>query len=126
MQRDYILPNRAYDFLKWLVQVILPGLGALYFALSGTWDLPKGDEVVATAAAVAAFLGLFLKASDISYNRSDAKFDGALNVEHSLEYLDPDDDEPARVSKYGLVGDMTPEELADKSQILFKVNHIEK
>lgn len=76
--RDYVLANQVYDKLKPTVQVIIPGIGALYFALAVTWGLPYGEQVVATAAAVATFLGLFLVYADKSYNASEAKYDGKV------------------------------------------------
>lgn len=80
MKRDYLLPNKVYDLIKNINLVILPGIGALYYALSGTWGLPKGDEVVATIAALVTFIGLLIKVADATYNHSDAKFDGQLYV----------------------------------------------
>lgn len=61
------LTNALYDKLKFLVQVILPGLGALYFGLAKIWDLPAAEAVVGTVALVATFLGLFLTASAKQY-----------------------------------------------------------
>lgn len=80
MTKDYLLPNKTYDWLKNINLVVLPGIGALYYALSGIWGLPKGDEVVATIAAVVTFIGLFIKVADKSYNSSSDKFDGELYV----------------------------------------------
>lgn len=80
MKRDYMLPNKVYDVAKDINLTILPGIGALYYALSGVWGLPKADEVVATIAALVTFIGLIIKLGDRSYNNSDAKFDGDLYV----------------------------------------------
>lgn len=74
------LSNRAYDRLKFLTQIVLPGLGTLYFALAVLWDLPKPEEVVGTIVAFTAFLGLFLGASSKQYKNSDARFDGAIVI----------------------------------------------
>lgn len=62
------LSNKLYDKLNFLVKVILPGLGTLYFAIAGFWGAPNAQEVVGTIAAVAAFLGLFLTASARQYD----------------------------------------------------------
>jgi hypothetical protein len=66
--------NKTYDQLKFLAMILLPALGALYFAVAGIWGLPKGEEVVGTITAVDAFLGVVL---GISSNKPES-FDGYL------------------------------------------------
>lgn len=80
MERDYLISNKAYDWLKALVQVILPGVGALYSGLAVFWGFPKAFEVVGSIAVIATFLGLFLGLASKSYNNSDAKYDAELLV----------------------------------------------
>ena len=63
------LSNERYDFFRDLVEIYLPGLGTLYFALSGIWGLPYGEQIVGTIAAVCTFLGLFLKKSRIEHTK---------------------------------------------------------
>jgi hypothetical protein len=67
-----LLSNKLYDSLKEVAQVWLPAAGALYFALSGIWGFPFGEEVVGTITAVDLFLGAGLKLSTNSYNKSVA------------------------------------------------------
>lgn len=57
------MTNETYDILKYIAQIILPALGTLYFALSGIWGLPYGEQIVGTLAALDAFLGAILKLS---------------------------------------------------------------
>ena len=64
-----MMSNKTYDILKWIAQYLLPGVGTLYFALAGIWNLPYGEEVVGTITAVDAFLGLLLGISTASYNK---------------------------------------------------------
>lgn len=61
------MKNEVYDVLKYVALVILPALGTLYFALSGIWGLPYGEQIVGTITAVDAFLGAVLKLSSDSY-----------------------------------------------------------
>ena len=61
------MPNRTYDVLKYIAQVVLPALGTLYFALSGIWGLPYGEQIVGTITAVDTFLGVILKLSSDQY-----------------------------------------------------------
>lgn len=63
-----MLTNKTYDVLKWIAQIVLPALGALYFGLSQIWGLPFGEEVVGTIAVVDTFLGALLGISTAQYN----------------------------------------------------------
>lgn len=63
------MSNKTYDILKWVAQILLPALGALYFALAKIWGLPYSNEVVGTITAVDAFLGALLGISTIQYKK---------------------------------------------------------
>lgn len=65
------LSNKAYDVLKWIALYLLPAIGTLYFALSGIWGLPYGEEVVGTITAVDTFLGVILGISSATYNKTN-------------------------------------------------------
>lgn len=77
------LSQNIYETLRWLMQYFVPGLGTLYFALSVTWGLPYGEQIVGTSVAVTSFLGVILGVSKSSYINNDA--DGVLNVTTSDE-----------------------------------------
>ena len=62
-----IMKNKVYDVLKYIAQIALPALGTLYFALSGIWGFPYGEQVVGTITAVDTFLGVVLKVSSNNY-----------------------------------------------------------
>lgn len=62
------LSNSTYDKLKMLVQVVLPGVAALYVGLAQLWPLPEPTAVAGTIALIATFLGLFLNQSAKSYD----------------------------------------------------------
>lgn len=66
-----MLPNKVYDILKWIAMYFLPALGTLYFALSGIWGLPYGEQIVGTITAVDTFLGVVLGISSINYNKKE-------------------------------------------------------
>ena len=71
-----MLPNKVYDILKWVAQIVLPALGALYFGLSQIWGLPYGEQVVGTITVVDTFLGALLGVSTAQYKRQqEAKRD---------------------------------------------------
>lgn len=63
------MSDKTYNVLKWIAQYFLPALGALYFALAGTWGLPYGEEIVGTVAAIDTFLGVVLGISTANYNK---------------------------------------------------------
>lgn len=65
------MSNKVYDVLKWIAMYFLPAIGTLYFALSGIWNLPYGEQVVGTITAVDTFLGVLLGISTSQYKKSN-------------------------------------------------------
>lgn len=61
--------SKVYDVLKWIALFFLPAIATLYFALSGIWGLPYGEQIVGTITAVDTFLGAILGISSINYNK---------------------------------------------------------
>lgn len=62
--------NKLYDSLKWAAQFLLPGLAALYFALSSIWGFPYTEEIVGTIVALDVFLGAVLGISTMQYKQA--------------------------------------------------------
>ena len=109
--QNYFLSNKVYDVLKFLAQIGLPALGTLYFALAGIWGLPAAEQVVGTIVAIDTFLGVLLGISTSAYDKSDAKFDGTMEVGET----------PEGKSIFSLNLNEDPEILENKEQIVFKV-----
>ena len=65
-----MLPDKAYNILKWIAQIVLPALGTLYFGLSQIWGLPYGEEIVGTITVCDAFLGALLGVSTAQYKKA--------------------------------------------------------
>ena len=65
------LSNKVYDALKWIAMYLLPAVGTLYFALSGIWGFPYGEQVVGTITAMDTFLGVILGISTATYNKRE-------------------------------------------------------
>jgi len=105
-----LLGDRAYNFLKYVAQVVLPAAATLVFALSEVWDFPQGLQIVGTITAVDTFLGLLLGLSTKTYNASGAKYDGALVVE---------EDGDKKVVRLEL--DSDPDKLDQKAEVTFRV-----
>jgi hypothetical protein len=67
------LPDKMYNVLKWLTMIVLPALATLYFALSGIWGFPYGEQVVGTITALVTFFGVVLGVSTAQYNKLEKK-----------------------------------------------------
>ena len=59
--------KKVYDVLKWIAQIVLPAIAALYATLAGIWHLPYGQAIPATIAAVDVFLGAILMIDSSKY-----------------------------------------------------------
>lgn len=77
------ISDKLYDVLKWVAMYLLPALGTLYFALSGIWGLPYGEQIVGTFTAVDTFLAVILGLSKSGYEP-----DGIIHVDSSEEAKD--------------------------------------
>jgi hypothetical protein len=105
-----LITGKPYDVLKFIAQILLPAVGALYFALAGIWGLPAAEEVVGTIVAVDAFIGVLLGISQVNFNNSEAKFDGTIGVTETDDKL-----------TYVLNLNDDPVKLKDKSEVTLKV-----
>lgn len=76
-----IMSGKTYDVLKYIAQIVLPGLGTLYFALASIWGLPYGEQIVGTITAVDAFLGVLLGISSAQYYKEGRDTDGTLLID---------------------------------------------
>ena len=61
------LNGKVYDVLKFIAQIVLPAIAALYGTLAGIWGLPYGEAIVATISAVDVFLGAVLMIDSKNY-----------------------------------------------------------
>lgn len=64
-----LFDNKTYDVLKWIAQILLPALGALYFGLAQIWGLPYAEQIVGTITVIDTFLGVILGISTANYNK---------------------------------------------------------
>jgi len=107
-----LLSDAKYNALKQSVTLILPAVGALYFALAQIWNLPKSEEVVGSIAALNTFLGVLLGVSTKSYNKSDARYAGAIVVEETDEK-----------KTFTLELNEDPEKIEKKDEVTFRVEN---
>lgn len=107
------LSDSQYDFLRGLVELVVPGLGGLYVAIAILWGWGYGTEVAGTATALTVFGGVLLKFARSGYEQTvlpPGGYDGQV-VEDTI------DGEP--VLRVNLNKDAT-ENIFNKSQIVIK------
>jgi hypothetical protein len=107
-----LMSNQTYNRLKWVAQILLPALGALYFGLGEIWGLPRVTEIVGTLTVVDTFLGVLLGLSSRAYHNSDERFDGSIDIHET---------EDKKAFLLNLDGD--PNQLDQKSEVVFKVRN---
>lgn len=105
-----LLSSSTYNILKHVAQIGLPFLAALYFALGQIWTLPDVDQVMATTATVNTLLGLLLGYSTVTYNSSEEKYAGVIQVAES---------EIKTVAQ--LLFNKDPQDVLQQSQAVFKI-----
>lgn len=103
------LSNNLYDKLKFLVQVVLPALAALYVGLSQWWGFANPEAVAGTIALVATFLGVFL-------NVSAKQYDGAGDLVVTTDAQDGQVYLSADLNKH-------PSAFKDKKNVVLNVKH---
>jgi len=102
----------VYEFLKKLVQIILPAFASLYFGIAQIWDLPNAENVVGTTALVVTFLGVCLGLSTKEYSRTELKYDGDVVIETDHE----------NESSTLRLNNVSQKALESKDELLLRVN----
>lgn len=66
---SFVLPAKVYNFVKWLVLIVVPAFSTLYFTLGNQFGWTNVEAVIGTCAAVATFLGGILGISNHQFNK---------------------------------------------------------
>lgn len=61
------MSNKTYDILKYIAQIVLPALGALWAALASIWNWPYAEAILGTISAVDLFMGAVLRIKSNQY-----------------------------------------------------------
>jgi hypothetical protein len=69
MTPNYLLPDKIYDVIKYIVTIIMPAVSVLYVGLAGIWGWPYADEVSRTIAVVYTFLCAVMGISTLTAKR---------------------------------------------------------
>lgn len=74
-QSGLIMKNKTYDILKFIAQILLPALAALWATIATIWDLPLGNQIEQTITAVVIFidaiLGITLAKASSDYKKNN-------------------------------------------------------
>lgn len=62
---SWLLPNKAYDVLKWVGLIACPALATLVLTLGQVWGMPHAPEVAATVTAAGTFVGALIGVSQL-------------------------------------------------------------
>lgn len=65
------LPDKAYNFLKWLCLIAIPAISALISELGGIYGVDM-TTVTKTISAIAACVGVLIGISNYSYNKANS------------------------------------------------------
>ena len=66
---DYLLPDKAYEILKWVALIALPAVAWLVGAVGPQWGLPHCGEIVIYAVGV--FVGALIGVSQLTATKPD-------------------------------------------------------
>ena len=69
---DWLLPNRAYDVLKWVALIVLPAIGVLVQTLGPVWGWTWAAPAAPPLHAVALTIGVGIGASTLKARASKA------------------------------------------------------
>lgn len=63
---EYLLPDKAYQALKWVGLIVLPALATLLGAVGTAWGWPHLTAIVTTVTAIGTFVGALVGVSNAS------------------------------------------------------------
>ena len=64
-----MISNKAYDILKWVGLICLPGLAWFVGQVGSLWNLANVDAIVGTLNAAGALLGILIGVSTVNYKK---------------------------------------------------------
>ncbi len=70
---QYILPDKAYNVLKWVGLVACPALAVFYGTVAPAWGWPSTEAVVLTVNAIGVLIGALIGVSQITAKGVDVE-----------------------------------------------------
>jgi hypothetical protein len=110
--KGFVLGDTTYNRLKWFVQIVLPSIATLYFSLGNVWGFGYIEQVLGTLAALGTFLGVVLGISSVTYNNSNLKYSGMIEV------FDPPETDK---KTYSITFDGDVDDIDQQEEVTFKV-----
>jgi hypothetical protein len=113
--KEPLFSSKLYDMLKFVAQILLPALATLYLTIGALYQFTgafEPEKVVGLIVALDTFLGVVLGISTKTYNNSDAKYHGSMDLVPNAE--------GTPVVTLNL--EKTPEALSTQGDILLKNN----
>lgn len=68
---EWLLPDKAYDVLKWLCIIVLPAAATFLLTLGQIWGIPHATEIAASIVGASTFIGAIIGASAIKGGGAD-------------------------------------------------------
>lgn len=65
------LPDRVYDWLKWVALICLPALSTFYGIIADIWNLPYGEQIPRTLTAIGLLIGALIGISQINISKEN-------------------------------------------------------
>lgn len=107
------MKSRIYDVVKYTTTVAIPALSAAYVGLDVALNdaLPYENEVAKAVVVITTLLGALVLQQSVSYNRSEERFDGELEVNAH---------DPSLVHSLNLDG-IEPRKLGTSKEVILKI-----
>lgn len=71
----FVLPDKVYAVIKWLLAIVVPAFGTLYSVFADSLGLGATETVLKLLFATATFFGIILGISQVGYNQSEKSKD---------------------------------------------------
>lgn len=115
-ERQPFLSDAMYDKLKPAAALIFPALITFWLTIASIWRLSYREEIAGTLGAINVLLGVVLLVASSFYKKSDARFDGVINVtEHEGGF---------KTASLDLKNYENPADIVEQDQAVFKVNKL--
>ena len=75
------MSDKVFNLIRFLSEVAISAVGAIYYNLAERIGLPYGETVVSVCAAIAALLGIFTQWQRWNYKQQKACTDDACEID---------------------------------------------
>lgn len=69
--KEYIIPSKLYQTLKWLGLIACPAIATFIGAVFPAWGIPNADAVVLTLNAAGVLIGALIGVSAVTSRQAD-------------------------------------------------------